>query len=88
MSSLNDTLFGPLGSQFCLYFYILSAIAFIFMVMSILGFILHLFSKKMDMKVVLGVIMVAGTYGIVYMQNRLLYNMCNRSENAPVVGTK
>jgi hypothetical protein len=86
MSSLNDTLFGPLGTQFCLYFYILSAIAFIFMVMSILGFILHLFSKKMDMKVVLGVIMVAGTYGIVYMQNRLLYNMCNRSENAPVVG--
>ena len=88
MSSLNDTLFGPLGSQFCLYFYILSAIAFIFMVMSILGFIIHLFSKKVDMKVVLGVIMVAGTYGIVYMQNRLLYNMCNRSENAPVVGTK
>jgi hypothetical protein len=88
MSSLNDTLFGPLGSQFCLYFYILSAIAFIFMVISILGFIIQLFSKKMDMKVVLGVIMVAGTYGIVYMQNRLLYNMCNRSENAPVVGTK
>ena len=88
MSSLNETLFGPLGTQFCLYFYILSAIAFIFMLLSILGFIMNLFSKKIDMKVVLGVIMVAGTYGIVYMQNRLLYNMCNRSENAPVVGSK
>jgi hypothetical protein len=88
MSSLNDTLFGPLGTQFCLYFYILSAVAFIFMLMSILGFIIHLFSKKVDMKVIMGVVMVAGTYGIVYMQNRLLYNMCNRSENAPAVVSK
>jgi hypothetical protein len=59
------------------------------MLMSILGFIIHLFSKKVDMKVIMGVVMVAGTYGIVYMQNRLLYNMCNRSEaGAPAVVSK
>ena len=85
MASLNDTLFGPLGSQFCLYFYILAVLVFVFMVLTLFGLIGHLFSKKMDGKVALGILMLAGAYAITYVQNRLLYNMCIRSENVAQV---
>lgn len=81
-ASLNDTIFGPLGAQFCLYFYVLSLIGFVFMVLALLGVIGLLFTKKFDSRLVIGALGGAATYAIIYFQNRLLYNMCNRSEAA------
>lgn len=81
-ASLNDTIFGPLGAQFCLYFYILSLAAFVFMVLAIFAILGLLFTKKFDSRLVIGAIGGVATYGIIYLQNRLLYNMCNRSEAA------
>lgn len=81
MASLNDVLFGPLGSQFCLYFYVLAVIAFVMMSLVILGFLMSLFSKKTDFKLILSTLMVAGSYALAYFVNRLLYTMCLKSEN-------
>jgi hypothetical protein len=85
MPSINDFLFGPLGSEFCLYFYFLAVIAFVMMAFVILGFVMSLFSKKMDVKVLFSTLMVAGSYALVYFVNRLLYTMCLKSES---VGSK
>jgi hypothetical protein len=82
MASLNDVLFGPLGSQFCLYFYILAVVAFVMMALVILGFVISLFSKKFDVKLILSTLSVAGTYALAYFVNRLLYTMCLKAEGS------
>jgi len=78
--SLNNTLFGPLSKQYCLYFYLLSVFGFVFLVIAVLGMLFNLFSKKMDGKIVGGFLMAALGYGIFYFQSRLLYSMCSHSE--------
>jgi hypothetical protein len=80
MSGLNDTLFGPLSKQYCLYFYLLSVFGFIFLAIAVIGMLFNMFSKKMDGKVVGGFLMAALGYGIFYFQSRLLYSMCSHSE--------
>ena len=77
MPSLNDTLFGPLDKDYCLYFYFLALYSLV-----IAGFIfcvlmMMIFSgKKMDFNMVFIL-----SYGILYylafyLQNRLLNSMC------------
>lgn len=80
MSGLNETLFGPLSKQYCLYFYLLSVFGFIFLAIAVIGMLFNMFSKKMDGKVVGGFLMAALGYGIFYFQSRLLYSMCSHSE--------
>ena len=80
MSGINDTLFGPLSKQYCLYFYLLSVFGFIFLAIAVIGMLFNMFSKKMDSKVVGGFLMAALGYGIFYFQSRLLYSMCSHAE--------
>jgi hypothetical protein len=82
--NLNNTLFGPLSKQYCLYFYLLSVLGFVFLVIAVLGMLFNLFSKKMDGKIVGGFLMAALGYGIFYFQSRLLYSMCSHSEGMDV----
>jgi len=82
--NLNNTLFGPLSKQYCLYFYLLSIFGFVFLVIAVLGMLFNLFSKKMDGKIVGGFLMAALGYGIFYFQSRLLYSMCSHSEGMDV----
>lgn len=78
MSSLHDTLFGPLGEEYCLYFYYLSIISFIFFVIVALSSIYLLLTGKQGMKGMFGNIFMGGfAYLIVYFQNRLLFSMCS-----------
>ena len=82
--SLNDYLFGPLDTEFCLYFYLLSVINYLIAVM----FVLYLgYSLLMGGKKPVNYSTIAqGIFGsaIMYFQNRLLFSMCSRSEGLTV----
>jgi len=71
------SLFTPLDRKYCDWFYYLAVIAFIFMVLTLLGLVVGLFSKKgLKSEVVGGAVYATLMYAVFYFQNRLLYGMC------------
>ena len=79
--ALSDTLFGSLGKKYCTYFYLLSVAGFFFVILMLLSFIMAMFSKKMDMKIMFAILYAGIIYGMFYLQNRILYSMCMHTEN-------
>ncbi len=75
---MND-LFGPLSAKYCNLFLFFSAFG-VFMVFAVI-FVTVFFSmnKKFDMTQLFPVLYAVITYFIIYLQNRILYNMCNKS---------
>ncbi len=70
-------LFGPLSREYCLWFYWLSVLGFIFLVLTVVGgLVMMLTDKKFKPELLHSVVMTAIMYGIFYFQNRLLYSMC------------
>jgi hypothetical protein len=81
--SLSDYLFGPLGKNYCLYFYVIAVVAFVFMVMMMASAVVGLFTaKKIDMKLLTGILIGIAYWFVLYLQSRLLYNMCYHSEGS------
>jgi hypothetical protein len=81
--SLNNYLFGPLDTEYCFYFYILSVIhylIFIFIIGSLV-FSLVTGNKKVDMKMITTMLFGSLLYAALYFQNRLLHSMCISKEN-------
>ena len=79
MSSTMDYIYGPISQKYCFYFYILSIIGFILLLVVLLATIYQGFTKKHPITFYLNMIMLAILYGMFYLQNRLLYNMCTGS---------
>jgi hypothetical protein len=78
MDSFN-TLFSPLDKQYCLYFYWLSVIGFVCVVLTIVSFMWIGVSKKLGAEHYLHMISLALGYFIFgYFHNRLLYSICVR----------
>ena len=78
MDSFNS-LFSPLDKQYCLYFYWLSVIGFICVVLTIVSFMWIGLSKKLGFEHYLHMISLALGYFIFgYFHNRLLYSICSR----------
>ena len=77
---LLDYLFGPLDSEYCLYFYVLSVLAFLTFFMIIVGSVIMLLTGKLDSKVAVPLIFSALMYFVSYFQSRLLYSMCSHKE--------
>ena len=73
-----SSLFGPLNRKYCDWFFYLSVIAFVFMVLTILSGLMVLFSKKLNSEYVTAIVWSALMYAAFYFQNRLLYSMCVR----------
>lgn len=78
--SLNNYLFGPLDTEFCLYFYFLSVINYLLMIMIIIYLAYSLIAGKN--KYMNYTVIIQGIIGcaIMYFQNRLLFSMCSKSE--------
>jgi hypothetical protein len=72
-----DNLFGPLGREYCIWFYFLSVLAFISLVLFLVPAVWRGISTKKDIWYFLGVFAVMFSYIIIYFQNRLLYSMCS-----------
>ena len=71
-----NSLFGPLGKKYCNLFLLLSAIALFFLITVVVGLLLMLTRKKVDLTAVMGVVGISIVYLIQYINNRILYNMC------------
>lgn len=72
-------LFSPLGPDFCLWFYLLSVVAIVFFVFIIVtGIIIGIQKKKGAMFYLL---LFTGALGYLffYLQNRILFSMCQKS---------
>lgn len=69
-------LFSPLSREFCLWFYYLSIIGFVFLVITLISAIVVGITKKKGGEYFMTMLMVALSYFIFYFQNRLLYSMC------------
>ena len=81
MDSIEDLLFGPLDSRYCLIFYVFMVIFFLSLVVVVSKSVYDgLFgSKKMgtkEMFMTIGAILYAA---ILYLHQRLLYSMCVKS---------
>ncbi len=74
-----DTLFGPLNKNYCFYFYILSVFGLISLVLLVITTLFVGVSTRKSGSFYMQMLSVAVIYGMMYLQNRLLFNMCNNS---------
>lgn len=75
---MND-IFGPMSSNYCNIFLILSAIYLVFTLVLMGTFFIALVSKKTTLKD--KIYMIAGflTYLLLYITHRIFYNMCKKT---------
>lgn len=73
-----DAYFGPLGKEYCIYFYILSIIFGVTFVLSAIsiGSFMVMHSKKVDSMFVINSFLVLFNTFLAYLSNRLLNTMC------------
>ena len=74
-----NNLFGPLGRQYCLYFYYLSMIGFIFLVLAMVTTLYIGITKRKGGEFYMKMILVSLGYFFFYLQNRILFSMCSSS---------
>ena len=78
-----EGIFNPLTQEYCLWFYYLQIIGFIFLVIILLTSLFIIVGndtkKKEKGKLLGGMFIMIMTYGIFYFQNRLFYSVCTKS---------
>lgn len=74
-NSTMQNLFGPLSKQYCLYFYILSILAFVSLIVVIISLVIGI-TKRKSAEFYVIMLLAAGNYAMYYFQNRLLHSMC------------
>ena len=79
MSNTTDSLFGPLGKSYCIYFYILSVFGLLASIILLVSSLFIGIYKKKDSAFFLQSLMIVIVYALVYFQNRLFYNMCSNT---------
>lgn len=75
IKNILENLFSPLSKDYCVYFYFLSVISFICVLISILLFSAKAFKNK-GKTLCLDLLTVIPLYLVLYFKNRLLYSMC------------
>jgi hypothetical protein len=78
MNTFMENYFGPLGQEWCIYFYLLSVffgLTFVFSAISILSFAIMNVNKVNTMFVVNSGLLLLNTF-LAYLVNRLLNTMC------------
>jgi hypothetical protein len=72
-----NTLFGPLGKEWCLYYFFVLVFVFITYLFVILGCFINVFNlKKITFSSVFMALLPILTYAILYFQSRLIYSIC------------
>ncbi len=79
MSNGIDSLFGPLSKTYCYYFFIMSAVALVSLVLYAVAALIMAVKSKTPGRHILHSIGHGIALGLVYLQSRLLYNMCSNS---------
>lgn len=72
-----EGIFSPLPKEYCVWFYYLQIMGFVFLVVILLAALFSIISVKKEKKgmtFAFGIMII--TYAVFYFQNRLLYSMC------------
>jgi hypothetical protein len=77
-NKISDPLFGPISKDYCLLFYILALFALISCIVIVFTTIALGISGKKSFSFYLQGFLFAVMYGVVYLQNRLLLNICKK----------
>jgi hypothetical protein len=81
MSKFMDMYFGPLDKDSCIYFFILSFISFLFLVIALFTqfiFVIKNF-KILNYNLVISAGLLSINLFLIYFVNRLFYTICNKS---------
>ena len=70
-----DYLFGPIGREYCLYFYFLSVFAFVMFVITLLSIVMLAMKGKTKFSMLESVLVVFQPL-LLYFVNRIFYSMC------------
>lgn len=76
MAGLADNIFGPLSRDYCMFFYFLSILGFVYLFFYLISALYLGMIKRKGMDYWFTMIAVALGYGIFYFQNRLLHSVC------------
>jgi len=76
MASLVDNLFGPLPKDYCIWFYFLSILGFIWLFFFVISAVYLGIIKRKSGDYWMSTFAIALGYAIFYFQNRLLHSMC------------
>ena len=81
MSSFVDMYFGPLNKDSCIYFFVMSVIFFIFLVIALFAqfFVIIKSYKVLNFNLILNAGLVSINLFLIYYVNRIFYTMCNKS---------
>ena len=81
MSSFMSTYFGPLDKDSCVYFFIISLIFFVLLVIAIFANLFWLTKNysKLNFRIVSGGLLMTFNIFLAYFVNRLLFTMCSKS---------
>lgn len=78
-ASFSNKIFGTLPKQYCLWFYILCVLAFIAVILSIIGFFYLFTVKNVNYLIFFHAFALFINYLFTYLTYRLLYSMCINS---------
>ena len=78
MDSFNQ-LFGPLGKEYCMYFYFMSVFGFLTFIATIISMLYLLLKNKLDSYSMINSITLLISTLLSYFVNRLMYTMCSAS---------
>ncbi len=81
MDGLMNYTFGPLGNQYCAWFYWLSVISLVLFVISIASILYTLLfdGERFSTGLLMNLLAISFVYFIPYFENRILYTMCKNS---------
>ncbi len=81
MDSFMNTYFGPLGEEYCIYFYALSIFFGIAFVLSVISVVTYMLTNvnKINMNFLIHTFFLLLNSFLAYLVNRLLHTMCMKS---------
>lgn len=81
MDNFMNTYFGPLGEEYCVYFYALSIFFGIAFVLSVISVVTYMFThvNKINMTFLIHTFFLLLNSFLAYLVNRLLHTMCMKS---------
>ena len=81
MDSFMNTYFGPLGEEYCVYFYALSIFFGIAFVLTLISTVTYMFMhvNKINMSFLMHTFFILLNSFLAYLVNRLLQSMCMKA---------
>lgn len=74
-----DDLLGPIGNEYCMYFYIFAVVEIVFFFMILAGIVYTGIKRKLGIEFYFLSIIYSFGFLLSYLKNRLLFNMCKAS---------